>query len=658
MKWGTSAMRSKTSLFNKEMVLQVGRSTGWISVIYFLTLFFAIPLRIMMFYSGENYRNFMPVQGLFDFDFYIQFIMFITVPVVMAIFLYRFLHVKPAADLMHSLPLKRQQIFHFYTLTGFVFLVIPVLLIALVTIIIHSVYDLNLYFQLADIFRWTGIVILYNAVFFLSGVFIAMVTGISVVQGVLTYIMLFFPAGFTLLIIYNLGLMLYGFPSGYYQIRNIEYLSPISHLSLLDRNSISTKAVVLYFIFVAVLYILSLFIYKKRNIEAASEAIAFKGLKVVFKYGVAFCMMLLGGMYFDAMQDRFAWLIFGYATGGIIGYFVAEMVLQKTWRVFGKVKGLAYFAVTMMMLILITQAFAPYEKKVPSLEEIRSVTYANTYYMNPEDPHAPQPLFQSQNIKAVRHFHESIIKNEKVNEQGMESQEFALFIYELKNGDKVIREYTIDRFDYEPQMRDIYESKEYKHAHEQIFKIKTENVTSIRINKHITDVPVTITEKKEINQAITILKKEIEQEPFSIDYYPIGNRSSIEIISGVNDYQNIELKQTYNSFIAWLEENDMLEEAIVTPDDIEYIVVTNESIKEEQFKEYPEEEILDRIMSDKNALKLSDHDQIRAAIEKAGYGWFNEQPYTAIFVYKTGNHKEIRTFSEKNVPEFIKKYFN
>lgn len=657
MKWGTSAMQSKTSLFNKEMILQVGRNVGWISVIYFLALFFAIPLKIMMLYSDENYRNFMPVQRLFDFEFAIQFIMYITIPVVMAIFLYRFLHVKQAADLIHSLPLKRQHIFHFYTLSGLAFLIIPVILIALITAIIHSAYDLNLYFQLEDIFRWTGIVIVFNSVFFLSGVFIAMVTGISVVQGVLTYIMLLFPAGFTLLVIYNLGLILYGFPSNYYQVRNIEYLSPITHLTFLERDTISVKSVLIYSVFVLVLYVLSLFLYKKRNIEAASEAIAFNSLRNVFKYGAAFCMMLLGGMYFDAMQNKFAWLIFGYAAGGIIGFFAAEMVLQKTWRVFGRVKGFGYFAVAMAVLILITQAFSPYEKKVPTLDEIKSVTYANTIYMDPDEHLAPKPLFQPENIEAVRKFHESIIQNEKMNEQGMDSQEFALFIYELKNGEKLVRHYTINRFDYEPQLRDIYESLEYKHAHTPIFKINTEEITSIRITKHMTDSPLTITDEKKINQAIEILKKEIEQEPFTIDFYPIGNRSTIEIMSGINDYDHIELKQSYKSFITWLQDNDMLEEALLTPDDIDYIVVTNDSIKEEQFKEYPEEEIINRILNDKNAIKLSDHDQVLASIENAGYGWFNEEPYTAIFVYKTNNHKEIRTFSDKNVPEFIKKHF-
>jgi ABC-2 type transport system permease protein len=96
---------------------------------------------------------------------------------------------------------------------------------------------------------------------------------------------------------------------------------------------------------------------------------------------------------------------------------------------------------------------------------------------------------------------------------------------------------------------------------------------------------------------------------------------------------------------------------LVMPEDLEYILVTNEAIKEDQFKEFPEEEIQEMLEANNNTLKLTDRDDLQAAIENAGYGWFNEEPYTAIFVYKSGNRKEIRTFSEKYVPNLIKEHF-
>ncbi|RSD25450.1 DUF6449 domain-containing protein [Mesobacillus subterraneus] len=650
-------MQSKMSLFNREMILQVGRSVGWISIIYFLVLFFAVPLRMMMDYSGENFRTFMTVRNMFQFEFEIQFIMLITVPVVLSVFLYRFLHVRQAADLMHSLPLKREQIYHFYTLTGIVYLIVPVLLNALIAFIVHSIYDLSLFINLSDIWKWAGTVILYNLVFYIAGVFLAMLTGISVVHGVLTYILLLFPAGFTLLALYNLGMMLYGFPNDYYQIRNLEYLSPISHLTLMESKSLTIQEIALYILLLIIFYFFSLFIYKKRKVEAASEAIAFRSLKSIFKYGVAFCMMLLGGMYFDAMQNKFAWLLFGYAAGGIIGYYTAEMILQKSWRVFGRIRGLAYFAISMVLVILVIQSFAPYEKRVPALNDIKSVTYTNTIYVDPDERLAPKPLFNKENIKAVRKLHADIIRNEKTNEQDMKSGENVLFIYELENGRKMVRQYSIDRFDYETQLKAIYESQEYKHSSQAIFKIKNDEVRSLRITNYNKESFLTFSDKEKIDQVMTLLKKDIEQESFTVEYYPIGNRSNIEIMVGPVDSYHVDLKHDYQNIITWLRDQNMLDQAMVMPEDLEYILVTDERIKPDEFKEYPEEEIMNKILNDQDNLKIEDGAQIKIAMEKAGYGWFNETPYTAIFVYKNNSQREIRTFTEKDVPVFIKEHF-
>ena len=101
----------------------------------------------------------------------------------------------------------------------------------------------------------------------------------------------------------------------------------------------------------------------------------------------------------------------------------------------------------------------------------------------------------------------------------------------------------------------------------------------------------------------------------------------------------------------------MLDQALVTPSDLDYIVVTNDVIRQEEFKEYPEQDILDKIISNKNSFKITNQDQLQAANENAGYGWFNEEPKTALFVYKNANYKEIRTFNEKYVPDFIKEHF-
>ena len=112
-------MPSKTLWFNKQLVLQIIRSTGWISIIYFLGLIIALPLRAMMVYTDNKINGWVPesVRNLFQYDMGIQIGLLIAVPVLMAVFLFRFLHVKQAAEMMHSLPIKREKILHHYALS-------------------------------------------------------------------------------------------------------------------------------------------------------------------------------------------------------------------------------------------------------------------------------------------------------------------------------------------------------------------------------------------------------------------------------------------------------------------------------------------------------------------------------------------------------------
>ena len=94
-------MPSKTSLFNKEIFLQIVRSTGWISLIYFLGLLFSLPIRILMIYTENNTYKRTPemVESLFQYDLHIQVILFVAIPILMSIFLFRFLQVKQSAGI-------------------------------------------------------------------------------------------------------------------------------------------------------------------------------------------------------------------------------------------------------------------------------------------------------------------------------------------------------------------------------------------------------------------------------------------------------------------------------------------------------------------------------------------------------------------------------
>ena len=127
--------------------------------------------------------------------------------------------------------------------------------------------------------------------------------------------------------------------------------------------------------------------------------------------------MLFGGVYFSAVQSNsVAWMIFGYVIGAVIGYYLAEIVLQKTWRVFGHFKGILIYGVIAMVCIIGTQTFGFYENHVPEQDEVKNVLLADTHYvyMDKEiygDIFTPSPLKEQENIEQVRKLHQEIIKH-------------------------------------------------------------------------------------------------------------------------------------------------------------------------------------------------------------------------------------------------------
>jgi ABC-2 type transport system permease protein len=75
--------------------------------------------------------------------------------------------------------------------------------------------------------------------------------------------------------------------------------------------------------------------------------------------------MKTGGMYFsEVTQKDIHWTLFGNAVGAVFGYYLAEMVLQKTWRVFSQIKGLIVYSTAIAFLVLAAQFLGIYENRV------------------------------------------------------------------------------------------------------------------------------------------------------------------------------------------------------------------------------------------------------------------------------------------------------
>ncbi|MGE8081161.1 DUF6449 domain-containing protein [Peribacillus loiseleuriae] len=654
-------MPSKTSWFNKEICMQIIRNMGWVSVVYFLGLVFAVPLKMLMMHTNDEYTYYyQEIINPFSYLFEIQYGLMLIIPVILAIFLFSYLHMKDPADFLHSLPISRKVLFNHYVGMGIVFLTIPILFISCSVFILRSVLDLGGFISIEEILIWTGITWLFTLFIFICAVFVGMMTGMSILQGILTYILLLFPTGILVLGAFNFKYFLHGFSYEYYLNAKVETYSPIFYGALFENKLMSIPAVLLFSGLIIVLYFASQWMYKKRHIEAASSAMAFRTIKPIFIYGVAFCAMLIGGMYFGETQNSTGWLIFGYFAGSLLGYFAAKMIIEKSWRVFGKFKGYLLFAGSVGLLLLLFQIdFTGFEKKIPELSEIKQVYIGNSVYgYQDSDLGHVRYLKKKENIQDILALHKALINEEMETRIENKLYDNIFILYKLDNGKKVVRQYKVpEKNNLSPLLKPIYESKEYKEMIYPVLSLDETKVDKIEvISNGLVNKSASITEQKQILESIAALREDLRSETYEEMTDESQSYSIIELLLNNDDRIRLGWMPDYENFESWLTQNNMIENARVTAEDLSQVwIAPRKDIDQGLLRAYNSDEIIKEFKSKNSVLKVEDKREMEMVLKNST--WSSDGDYVILFVYKNGNNVEIMDLIKNKMPEFIKVHF-
>lgn len=653
-------MPSRTISINKGLVFYILRSSGWIGFLYFIGLIFALPLEILkvVLNKKSEYMNFV---NLFSSQQMIQFVLTISIPVLLAIFLFRFLQVKQASDFIHSLPITRRSVYFHMIGTGLALIILPIVLTGLMLFFFQSALDVETLYTSADIWSWMGITFFMETLFFSVSVLVGMVTGLSALQCLLTYIVLALPAGLFILFVANAKIFLVGFFSDYYLNTNMVSISPLMAATVMEKMNFFSVELLINAIISCLMLWISLVLYKCRRVENVSQAFVFPKIKPVFKYGLTMCMMLFGGFYFSQTTGEIGWIIFGYAVGSIIGYYLGDIVLQKTWRIRVSIKGYAIFTTVIMVLIVLLKLdLLSYGEKVPDEKLVNRVyigNYSPLYYGDGELEEGPSYLQEKENIEAVRLLHQQILEKGKmvtVDDSSLDNSVF--FIYELENGKRIAREYQLQNYDaYLPLLAQIYESSEYKHSVNELLNVSFEEVSKIKINASgELDKSVTITDKQQLLNAVQALSIDLSNQTLAQMTKSWGEYAYIEILLESNKTIYMNWNSSYPAFTNWMEQTGLANEARLTADDISSIFVTK---FDSQLVNLPKDEIEQRMEKQTNHLRLNQPAEIEAAIENSHADYWDGD-YSAVFYYKDSNEFEIRTFSGEYIPASILDYFN
>ncbi|KGX92498.1 hypothetical protein N781_16695 [Pontibacillus halophilus JSM 076056 = DSM 19796] len=608
-------MPSITSSFKKELWKQNLRSVGWIGALYLIALIFILPLTIFMTLQDSSAYFDYYSDGLFSGPLVLQYPLIVGVPVVLAVFLFRYLHVTSASDFIHSLPMSRKSLFHHYLLFGITLLAIPLLITALILLIMSGVMDVSFIFDSGDLAYWFFISLLMTTLFYVVGIFIGMLTGISLIQGILTFILLVFPFGITVLVALNLDIYLVGFSVDYLLTERYTYLSPVTDLANVTlRREGYIWHVAIYAILIFVFYGASYVAYKVRKLEEASNSIAFPILRQVFKYGVTACFTLLGGFYFGAIMGYdVGWAIIGYVIGAIIGYILAEITLQKTWRIRPHVKGFVFFVVVASGVLYVSfQDGFGYADRVPEFEEVEEVyfgDYLHYYYEylslegenelnSREHSHyysEGSGMFQSkESIEQITNLHKAIVNNKDALQTYDQQARTVSIVYELKDGSKMVRKY--ERVAFQPlhqSFRPIYESNAFLEKEFPILTKSADEFDRLNLQSYLTDKRVNIVEESQLQQGLDALKKDIQSLSYEEMLSLTDSGLNMEFLisepdSNEPEYIQMTYYEEYEEFTKWMKENGNYDSIKVTVDDVREVEIgyLQEGFRETQVNDF------------------------------------------------------------------------
>jgi ABC-2 type transport system permease protein len=497
-----------------------------------------------------------------------------------------------------------------------------------------------------ELLSWTGLITLLTCMMFFVTVAVGMMTGMSSAQAILTYIFFFLPIGMVAMVSYNLSFLLFGFSSIFID-EKLTYLSPFLRFVEIwnTKDPFSILEIFIYTIIVICSFFIGLGLYKARQLESATDVIAFPFLKPVFKYGVTFCSMTIGGSYFSITGTlNWSWIIFGYISGALIGYVVAEMILQKTWRIFHFrvfTGFIGYSIIFIIILFSIKTDLIDFEKKLPRMDQISEVYFGDKYEMqelmrNDIEVYSDSKLY----IQDVRNLHEYITGQQDLIEAQTDEKyrQDMVITYRLNDGRLFTREYRLPVQLMKEKLMPVMEADSYK----KILPEYTQLQKSIRLINIVPNGPVgkqvTITDQKEITEFSRVIEKDLLSQTLDDLVQSTSPWGYIEISTKAagedHSYEGfpIEWKKSYDETTKWLDEHGYLDDARINIDDLLKAEITKVNLPKDLEYYNPDE----LFISGEQFFTITDKELLSKTLEHFTE-YSEEHTYYIKFTLKDGN---------------------
>ena len=459
-------MKSKISFFNKTIFLKNITLYWPIWAGYLIVLLFMQPIMLWSNFEYGKYYDVYTTQMKFEdavdtISISLNGWVIVFAAVIIAMALYSYIYNAKSANMIHALPVDKTQLFGTNVISGLVFLIVPQIITALVSIGVCLSFGMTRV-EIIGLWLVESVAIAFVAFAFASCC--AMFTGLLVALPIYVFVINFLPSWVYYMVYLVVNVYAHGASHLSHRISHIaqDVLAPMSSLARyigleeIYENEICVgleiyggKLLAVYVVLAILLYALAYFTYKKRHIEKAGEWITVEWLKPVFRFIVGMSAGIYGGLMIRILFDQFGIIVDGIGfvilmlvLGGF-GYFLAEMIVRKNFHVFQKKNWLkcAVFSVILLLsyggMLCVADMT---EKFVPEKDEVEKVSLYMGYDIVRDGEEAEQFI----------ELHKKIIENidlieERAETLNYENAEYwyVSITYNMKNGDYVDRHYSL-----------------------------------------------------------------------------------------------------------------------------------------------------------------------------------------------------------------------
>ena len=457
-------MQSRTSYFNKAIFLNSLRRVWPLWLAYLAVWGIILPGVEMANIHVWGQSVFSRARDLLELCKGAGVIVGMAYGILAAMAVWSFLYNSKTMSGIASLPVKREGVFLSVSLAGILPAIVSNIIVFGLTMLIHAAGD----YAGAVVYDLLGFAVVTMMLIFFYGfaLLCAQLTG-NIVALPLVYIVL----NFTAWIVESLSLLImdtisYGVAYGGTGLS--VYLSPV--LGMFDGGPnyervwnaayAENEIVGLHYdglgflgacCVVGMLFAaLALALYRRRRMESAGDVVAVQWLKPVFKYCLCFgCALVSGVGFWGILVQNLVYtpigetlgILFFMLFGAFVGYFAAEMLLRKSFRVFrGRWKGL-FCALAVIIVCVLGFEFdlLGIERRIPDAEDVEGVQiFASDSVL----------LTEPENIEAAIAVHRLAVEGKSFHEWGSGYSTHFSVNYILKGDKTLSRSYSL-RYDVE-----------------------------------------------------------------------------------------------------------------------------------------------------------------------------------------------------------------